>query len=51
MSFGHFLIAGEWILTKKKHLHVIFVLTILEMENSLFARTTSFSQSQEAALS
>ena len=36
---------------EKKHLHVIFVLTILEMENYLFARTTSFSQSQEAALS
>ncbi len=28
-----------------------FVLTILEMENYLFARTTTFSQSQEAALS
>jgi hypothetical protein len=36
---------------EKKHLRVIFVLTLLEMENYLFARTTSFSKSQKAALS
>jgi hypothetical protein len=36
---------------EKKPLRVIFALTLLEMENYLFARTTSFSQSQKAALS